>query len=105
MAKVDNIIEVIFGNESSYFERFKKIRSTVIDLDAIYDIAGFLGGLLDDLENGFLKSHELLMAGEMFDSILDQAKHLNKAGFRILRQFWQELSSKMRLGALPVKSV
>jgi hypothetical protein len=83
MTKVDNIIEVIFGAQSSYFRRFRKVRGGIVSTSGdIYDIAGFLGGALDDLENGFLKSQELLMVGEIFETVLDEEKYLNKFGFK-----------------------
>jgi hypothetical protein len=34
------------------------------------------------LNNGFLVGHEFIIAGELFDSVLDEAKILNKAGHK-----------------------
>ena len=39
-------------------------------------------GALDDLERGFLVGQEFLIAGELFDSILGQAKKLNESGYK-----------------------
>ena len=48
----------------------------------IYPLIGVLTGALDDLEKGFLVGQEFLVAGEVFDSILEQAKFLNQAGYK-----------------------
>ena len=41
-----------------------------------------MSGALDDLEAGYLVGQEFLIAGEVFDSILEQAKALNKKGYK-----------------------
>lgn len=41
-------------------------------------IVGLLRGALSDLEGGFLIGQEFLVAGEVFDSVLEEAKHLNE---------------------------
>lgn len=37
---------------------------------------------MDDLQNGFLKGKEFLVAGIVYDSILEEAKYLNENGFK-----------------------
>lgn len=37
---------------------------------------------MDDLENGFLIGQEFLLAGEIFDSVLEEAKELLNAGYK-----------------------
>jgi len=45
-------------------------------------LIGILTGALSDLEDGFLAHQEQLVAGVVFDSVLEQARHLLAAGFK-----------------------
>src|SRR5680860_1504805 len=48
----------------------------------VLSIVGILTGALDDLEGGFLRGQEHLIAGEILDSVLEEARLLNGAGFK-----------------------
>ncbi len=48
----------------------------------IKEIKGLLKGSLDDFENGFLLRQEFRIAGEIFDSVLEQAKYLLSYKFK-----------------------
>jgi len=41
-----------------------------------------LEGALNDLENGYLIGQEFIIAGEVFDSVLEQATYLNQSGHK-----------------------
>jgi hypothetical protein len=43
-------------------------------------VEAVLQGALSDLEGGFLVGQEFLVAGEVFDSVLEEGKHLNEKG-------------------------
>jgi hypothetical protein len=45
-------------------------------------IIGILGGALSDLEGGYLLHQEQLVAAIVFDSVLEQGRHLNINGFK-----------------------
>lgn len=85
-----NILGSVFGLQSFHYRQFEEllpsvkqggVRAVTHSYD-IYPIIGVLSGALDDLENGFLIGQEFLIAGEVFDSILDQAKELNKNKYK-----------------------
>lgn len=81
-AKVRNIIETTFGKNSPQFHLLVKetndgTKNLEHDYD-IYPIIGILQGAVSDLENGFLTGQELIIAGDIFDNVLEQAKYLNK---------------------------
>jgi hypothetical protein len=77
-----NIIEIVFSNTSIQFKRFEELTKSDIchSKSQISSIVGLLIGSLNDLENGFLIGQEFLIAGEVFDSLLDEAKYLLKYG-------------------------
>lgn len=87
LTKVGNIIESVFGKNSSQYEHFQNVlpKSGVRFVEHSYDIhpiIGVLAGGLDDLEKGYLLGQEYIIASEIFDNILEQAKHLNKNGYK-----------------------
>lgn len=85
LASVKNILELTFGDKSTYsidLNNICKLSSNVKSQDVFLSMKGLLEGALDDLESGFLVGQEFLIAGEIFDSVLEQAKHLNKAGHK-----------------------
>jgi len=87
LMKARNILENVFGPQSVHVQHFEEIlprggaRQVKHSYD-IYPIVGLLTGALDDLEKGYLLGQEFLVAGEVFDSILEQAKHLVKSGYK-----------------------
>ena len=87
LTKTSNILETVFGAQSPQCRSFKDVlpKDGIRSVSRAYDIhpiTGVLAGALDDLEKGFLLGQEFLIAGEVFDSILEQAKELNKIGYK-----------------------
>lgn len=87
ITKLTNILETVFGTQSPQFRCFQEVLPdggiNFIEYDYhIYPIIGILVGALDDLKKGFLISQEYLIAGEVFDTILEQAKVLNQSGYK-----------------------
>ena len=87
VTKSTNILETVFGDQSPQFRSFQDvlpsggIRHLHLDYE-IHAIIGILIGALDDLEKGYLIGQEYFIAGEIFDSILEQAKNLLKIGYK-----------------------
>jgi hypothetical protein len=87
LTKTSNILETVFGAHSPQFRSFREVLPKegirlVSRAHDIHPITGVLAGALDDLEKGFLIGQEFLVAGEVFDSILEQAKELNNTGHK-----------------------
>lgn len=87
LSKVMNIIDSSFGPQSSQSQHLSQLMPNgVLSVDYSYQvlsIVGLLSGALDDLEKGYLLRREFLIAGELFDSLLEQAIHLNQTGYKI----------------------
>lgn len=86
LVKASNIIGTVFGSESPHVRHFNDLTkngaSFIAQSDEVVRIVGLLDGALNDLENGFLIGQEFLIAAEIFDSVLVQAKHLNQSGHK-----------------------
>lgn len=87
LTKVRNILEDVFGAQSVHVRHFQELlpRGGVGEVSHSYDIypiVGLLTGASDDLEKGYLRGQEYLIAGEVFDSILEEAKLLAKSGYK-----------------------
>jgi hypothetical protein len=87
LAKAKNILEMVFGSQGVHTRHFEEVlpQGGVRNVSRsyhIYPIVGVLNGALNDLENGYLTGQEFLIAGQVFDSILEQAKHLVKSGYK-----------------------
>lgn len=84
LTKVKNILEIVFGNTSTQFKRVEELTNKTVTYgkSQIGSIRGVLLGSLDDLNNGFLIGQEFLIAGEIFDSVLEEAKELLNAGYK-----------------------
>jgi len=72
---VRNIIETTFGRESLQLQQLnKKTDEGKKHLDHDYDIfpiVGILKGGFSDLENGYLEGQEFIIAGVVFDDVLE----------------------------------
>lgn len=82
--KVKNLIVQTCGRESVHLAEFEDAESATMG-DSQFTIfsrikAVFLAAK-DDYEGGFLTSVRVLVEGEVFDSELDQARHLLQAGY------------------------
>ena len=86
LSKVTNIIEASFGAESSQSRHLSQLMPRGIQLvkyaSEVLSIVGLLSGAVEDLEKGYLLKQEFLIAGEVFDSLLEQAKYLNQTGYQ-----------------------
>lgn len=86
LSKVTNIIETSFGAQSSQSRHLSQLMPNGIQFVEhsyeILSIVGLLSGAVDDLEKGYLLKQEFLIAGELFDSLLEQANHLNQTGYK-----------------------
>ena len=86
LTKTQNILKIVFGGQSLHHRNYEEtlpnggIRLVRHSYD-INPIVGVLQGALSDLKNGFLLDQEFFIAGEVFDSVLEQSKHfLDKNG-------------------------
>ena len=83
LTNVYNIIDILFGAESSQHQMLEQLAKRGVEHSyKVYPIIGIVGGALDDVEKGFLTGQEFLIAAEVLDSLLEQAKHLNETGYK-----------------------
>ena len=87
IGNVNNLLDVLFGPESPQTKHFREIvpHGSFRRVEHAYDvrpIVGVLQGALGDLEHGFLAGQEFIVAGVVFDSVLQQAKYLNSNGYK-----------------------
>lgn len=83
LTKVHNIIELLFGPESPQCQKLNSLtKNQVAHAYEVYPIVGLVSGALDDVEKGYLAGYEFIVAAEVFDSVLEQAKHLNHSGHK-----------------------
>jgi hypothetical protein len=83
LSKVENIIETTFGKNSSQFRLQEELSNGKTHLPTqIQKIVGLLRGGLSDLEGGFLVGQEFLIAGEIFATVLEQAKDFHSKGHK-----------------------
>jgi hypothetical protein len=77
LMKCENVISLVFGKKSIQVQRFLDVLNDtkISELDQkTYRIKGLLDADLDDLKNGFLLGQEFIIANEVFDSVLEEAK-------------------------------
>lgn len=85
LTKAENILASVFGQNSTHYSHYQTLRQRHQNMSKSYEIdtvVGLLAGAKDDLEKGFLVGQEFLIAAEIFDSVLEQAKHLNDTGYK-----------------------
>lgn len=86
LTRVENLITAAFGRHSSHFRQFESLVHDGVRMVAhaheVRRLVGLLDGAADDLAGGFLFGQEFLVAGRVFDSVLEEAKHLLTAGFK-----------------------
>jgi hypothetical protein len=81
--KVENIVTSVFGPRSAHGRQLRRLTERTPEHSyEVLGIVGMLTGALDDLESGFLIGQEDLVAGVVFDDVLEQATHLVDAGFK-----------------------
>ncbi len=76
LMKSENVLCLIFGEESIQIKRFRNLRDDLKQemYVKINQIKGLLEACLDDVKNGFLQGQEFIIANEIFDSVLEEAK-------------------------------
>jgi hypothetical protein len=83
LVNADNLVRTVFGSTSAHFEHLQRAMHGHVEHSyEVRAVEGILTGALRDLEGGFLDGHETLIAGVVFDSVLDQARHLVESGFK-----------------------
>ena len=85
LTKTRNILETVFGGQSPHYRNYEAVLPVhgirlVEHARDIYPIIGILLGALNDLKNGYLLGREFFIAGEVFDSILEQTRHFLETG-------------------------
>lgn len=75
--KSKNAIQLTFGEKSKHYDAFNHIASNRGTYrNHVKSLKGILVGAQDDYENGYVIGQEFLIAGEIFDSLLEESKHL-----------------------------
>lgn len=83
LVKVHNVVDTTFGSASIHRQQLSAVtQKNVSKAYQVNSIVGLLSGALDDLENGFLLGQEFIISAEVFDSVLEQAKHINGTGYK-----------------------
>lgn len=83
LTKTDNVLRTVFGVSGAHMDRFRfHAKGHLSHEYEVTPIVGVIEAAHDDLMSGFLSSQEFLIASEVFDSVLDQARHLNQAGYK-----------------------
>lgn len=86
LVRVENVIAAVFGTQGvhgQYLDEYFTSHGRAIEYpEEVQAIVGILEGALSDLEGGYLASQEFLVAGQVFDSVLGQARHLNQNGYK-----------------------
>jgi len=86
LAKAANATETTFGPASPQLRHLRELMPhgprLVEHSYEVLAIVGLLSGSVEDLENGYLLGQEFLIAGEVFDNLLDQASRLHQLGYK-----------------------
>jgi hypothetical protein len=83
LTKVENILEMVFGRGGAHFRQYTSLTERQPEHSyEVFKLVGLLHGALDDLQAGYLEGQQHLVAGVVFESVLEQAQHLVKAGFK-----------------------
>lgn len=87
LTKARNLLEVALGANSPHLNYFENALpqgglNSIERAYHIYPLIGILSGALSDLEGGYLLGQEFFIAGEVFDSILEQAKYLVQNNYK-----------------------
>ena len=86
LSNVLNIIEAIFGVSSPQYRHLRELMPNgpyhVAHSYEVFPIVGLLSGAHGDLQGGFLRDQEQLIAADVFDSVLEQAAELNRQAYK-----------------------
>jgi hypothetical protein len=98
LTKVENIIETTFGQNSIQFKRKEELfKGKTYYASQVRFIVGLLTGALDDIKNGFLVHQEFLIAGEIFNSVLEQGKYFLDKGHKDVAAIYARIVLEERL--------
>lgn len=77
LMKCENILAIIFGLESVQVKRFLKLRDN-LEKTSLYEHLCMIKGLIEadlyDLNKGFIFGQEFIIANEIFDWVLEEAR-------------------------------
>jgi len=86
LSNVLNIVEATFSATSPQYRHLRELMPKgpyhVEHAYEVYPIVGLLSGVLGDLEGGFLRDQEQLIAADVFASVLEQAAELNRHAYK-----------------------
>ncbi len=83
ITSTQNVILSIFNVSSIQFSDFQKLKEKkIFYASTIKEVCGFLKSILLDLEKGLLFKFEFLVAGELYQNVLEQAKTLVNNGYK-----------------------
>lgn len=77
-----NLLRDVFGEDSEYYRWFDGIGKRRFSRSKVGDHLAVVVGALEDLRGGFLIGQEFIVAGAVFDDVLQEAKHLQQAGHK-----------------------
>lgn len=81
ISSIQNLLARVFGENNVHLKNINKLVSSSISYSPAYQIQGILKSAKDDYEHGFIFEVKTLVQAEIFDDILDQAKHLIETGY------------------------
>lgn len=85
LVRVGNVLETVFGSGSMHCYHFKDYTKDgfkhIETGHDVFNIVGILDAALHDIEGGYLLGQEFLLAAEVHDSLLCQAKDLCSNGY------------------------
>src|SRR5687767_1097719 len=76
-----NLLGRVFGKESDHYRKFNALFSQFKDYTPVLTAQGILKGAREDYASGFLFETRALIEAEVFDDLLEQAKHLLDNGY------------------------
>lgn len=84
LARAESAIRKICDDNSPYTQRMQRILSKASYDDPIKAglIVGIVRALKGDLEDGYLATFPELVRGEMFENLIEMAKHLLEGGYK-----------------------
>jgi hypothetical protein len=83
ISSVQNLVVGLFGEQRAQFKDFAQLKTKKTYYPStIKEICGFLSGVEDDLKKGILHGFEFIVAGELFENVLEQADHLCDVGHK-----------------------
>lgn len=81
--RVKNSIKLIFGLKSSQFDYIQnQTKTSITTLHDLKVYIGILDGALKDLADGFIDDLEFLLSGDLYDSLIEEARHLNNLDYK-----------------------